>query len=122
MDRIGPTVRGMVTLIVVILAAWWLVQVALRLGTAPVKDQGGNIVLDEYQRAKDILLVVLPLVTTTFGYWFGAQGRERAERQVNDAKQAADSAETKYRAVLSVAPPDILQEAKKFYPGAFESP
>ena len=71
----------------------------------------GNVV-DQYQRAKDILLVVLSLVSTTFGYWFGVHGKERAEDR-------ADKAQTKLNAVVSNAPPEALEQARQKYPEAF---
>lgn len=105
--------RGVITLITVVLAAWWLGIVALRLGVQPVKDGSGNVVVDEYQRSKDILLVVLPLVTTTFGFWFGAQGKDQAQAQADQAKQQVTAI------VAASTDPDLLQKAKSSNPHAF---
>jgi hypothetical protein len=106
-------VRAIITLLLMAAAAWWLVEVATRLGMTPTKDQDGNIVLDEYQRAKDILLVVLPLVTTALGYWFGSQGKERAEDEANKAKD-------KLTAVAATSSdPELLANARRLYPTSF---
>lgn len=105
--------RGLITLVTIALAAWWLGIIALRLGVPPVKDGSGNIVIDEYQRAKDILLVVLPLVTTTFGFWFGAQGKDQAQAQADQAHQQLTAV------VAASTDPDILQKAKTSSPHAF---
>ena len=112
MARLEVALRSLFTLIVVALAVWWLLMVASRIGTAPTKDAQGNIVVDEYARTKDILLVVLPLVTTVYGYWFGAQGKTNAEAK-------ADKAQREFQAVVATGEPDLLQKAMTKYPEAF---
>jgi hypothetical protein len=111
-DKLNIWFRGIFTVAILLAAAWWLYVVASKLGKAPTKDAQGNVV-DEYQRAKDVLLVVLPLVTTAIGYWFGAQGKEKAEEK---ASQANDQS----RAIAAVSgDPDILAKARAKYPSAF---
>ncbi|MDQ2707546.1 MAG: hypothetical protein M3Z25_07870 [Actinomycetota bacterium] len=78
-----------------------------------VNTGSGNIVVDEYQRAKDILLVVHPLVTTTFGFWFGAQGKDQAQTRADQAHQQLTAV------VAASTDPEILQKAKTSSPHAF---
>src|SRR5262245_2336795 len=77
--------RFVLTLLLFALAVWWLIELAFQLGTAPTIDAQGKIVVDKFQRAKDILLVVLPLVTSALGYWFGAQGKEQEQERAESA-------------------------------------
>lgn len=113
MERVGVYIRGTITLAVILLATWWLVEVARRIGVPPTKGPDGNVVVDGFQQAKDILLVVLPLTTTAFGYWFGAKGAEKAEKD-------ADSAKREFAAVVATSPdPDLLKNAKNKYPEEF---
>jgi hypothetical protein len=102
-DDDGTKVRGFITAAVLLITVWWLWEVSRRIGTEPVKDDAGNVTVDEYQRAKDILLVVLPLVTTAFGFWFGSHGKEKAEKKAEDAERKTEEA----RAALST----VEQEA-----------
>ena len=107
-------IRGSVTAFVLLLALGWFFVVAKRLGTPPVVNEDGAVVLDEFQRAKDILLVILPLVTTAFGYWFGAAGADKAEKK-------AEQAQRENRALVS-ATPQALATARDKYPEAFGLP
>lgn len=112
MDTFNIVVRAVLTLFILAITVWWLVLVGAKLGIAPVKDANGTL-LDEYQRAKDILLVVLPLVTTAFGYWFGAQGKDKAEDD-------AAAARRELTAVLATSNnPNLLREARDNYPDMF---
>jgi hypothetical protein len=116
METFNTWIRGAVTAAILVVAAWWLVQVSNRLGTAPRTDAEGKIVVDEYQRAKDILLVVLPLVTTAIGYWFGVQGKDAAEKKADEATEAKT-------AILATSKdPDLLKSARDKYPTAFGLP
>jgi hypothetical protein len=99
------------TIILLALVTWWLWLVALRLSIAPTKDSAGNV-LDQYQRAKDILLVILPLSTTALGYWFGVQGKDKAEAQ-------AETANAQLTAVVDAAPEGTLKDAMEKHPKAF---
>lgn len=113
--------RPILTLIVVALSAWWLLEVSRRLGTAPTLDSEGNITVDEFQRAKDILLVVLPLTTITLGYWFGAQGKTAAETKADAAEKKAEEASAALTAVVATSTqPDLLRQAQQQYPQAFQ--
>ncbi len=113
-DTIKSLGAAVVTLVTASLTIWWLYEVASRLGLAPTKDDAGNIVLDQFQRAKDILIVVLPLFSAALAYWVGSQG-------ISAAKEEAASAKGKLDAVLDVSPEGILKRAKELHPTAFGS-
>jgi hypothetical protein len=60
MPEVLKVVGAIVALLITgALTLWWLIVVAQRLGMEP-KVVDGNVVLDEFQRAKDILLVCFP--------------------------------------------------------------
>ena len=111
--------RVIITAGLVVFVAWWLYLVARHIGDAPVVDTHGDVVLDKFQRAKDILLVVLPLLTTALGYWFGSEGKDQAEGKVKQAQKTAENEQTKVQALLQVTPEDQVKAAKKQYPVAF---
>jgi hypothetical protein len=113
-EKIKSLGAALVTLVTAALTIWWLYEVASRLGVAPTKDDAGNIVLDEFQRAKDILIVVLPLFSAALAYWVGSQG-------TTAAKEEAASAKGKLDAVLDASPEGILKKAKDLHPTAFGS-
>jgi hypothetical protein len=91
---------------------WWLVIVAHRIGVKPEVDNAGNVVLDQYGRSKDILLVVLPLFSAALAYWVGSAGTQ-------DAKKEAEGAKEKLDAVIDSAPQGALQRAKEMHPDAW---
>jgi hypothetical protein len=74
--------------------------------------EGGAVVLDQWSRAEDILLVVLPLFTATLAYWVGVQGTTEAKKEAQGAKQQLN-------AVLDQSPVDVLKKAKAAHPEAF---
>ncbi|MCW2622332.1 MAG: hypothetical protein JWL64_1934 [Frankiales bacterium] len=120
MERVNTIIRAFFTGLIFVMTLWWFFEVARRLGTAPQKDAEGNVVLDEYGRAKDILLVVLPLLTTVVGYWFGALGKEKADEKAARAEERADAAKAKTEAIAMVSSePDLLARAQQMYPQAF---
>jgi hypothetical protein len=108
MKTIGAFVATILTAAIVI---WWLVIVAQKLGVKP-EVENGNVVLDEFGRAKDILLVVLPLFSAALAYWVGASGTQ-------DAKKDAEGAKEKLDAVIDSAPQGSLQKAKEMHPDAW---
>lgn len=126
-DLVQTFIRAAFTLVVLAAAGWWLYEVSSRLGTAPTKDAQGTVVVDEYQRAKDILLVVLPIVTSVLGYWFGSQGKEKADAaatKANDeaskAKDEAHDAKQQLAAITAAAgDPELLTKARSLYPHLF---
>jgi hypothetical protein len=125
-DKAAMWIRGLVTLALFGLCAWWLVEVSRQVGSAPVHDADG-LVLDRFERSKDILLVVLPLLGTALGYWFGAAGRESAEGKARQASADAESAhqearqtEQRLSSVLATsADTDLLKRAREQHPEAF---
>ncbi len=92
---------------------WWLAVVLSRIGSAPTVTPSGAVIVDQYERAKDILLVVFPLATAAVGYWFGNQGRARAQEQ-------AQQAQSKVTAVLGTSDDgELLKKAAATFPAAF---
>lgn len=92
----------------------WSVAVWARLGEPPtyLKD-GKTVSVDEFVRAKDLFVLVLPLLTSVVGYWLGSQGTAKAEDK-------AAKADAKKDAVLAAAPPEVLAQARNLHPEAFE--
>jgi hypothetical protein len=111
-DKLKSIGAVAVTVITGLIAVWWLFEVSRRLGIAPTPGPGGDIVVDEFQRAKDILVIVLPLFTAAIGYWVGSQG-------TTEAKKDADEARDKLEAVVSEAPSDVLERARAKHREAF---
>lgn len=111
-DLIKAVGAGMFTVITAVIAVWWLYEVASRLGVSPTLDEGGTVVMDQFQRAKDILIVVLPLFSASLAYWVGSQG-------TTAAKEEAASAKDKLDAVLDASPAGVLAKAKTSHPQAF---
>ncbi|MGG5259303.1 hypothetical protein [Phycicoccus avicenniae] len=122
MDKAAMWVRGLLTLLLLGLAVWWLTLVAREMSTAPTVGKDGKVLLDEFQRAKDILLVVLPLLTTALGYWFGAAGKEKAEEGKAKAEATAEQKAQQLDSVLDAAPQGVLKDAKDKHPEAFGLP
>jgi hypothetical protein len=115
METVNTWIRASLTLLLLALTVWWLYYVAAHLGTTPTVDDEGNVILDQFERSKSILLVVLPLLTTALGYWFGAAGKAKAE-------EGADVAKAQLNSVLDVADKGVLETAKKAHPTAFGLP
>src|SRR5687767_15127287 len=102
-DKSGLDIRVRIgiTVLLFLIAAWWLYINAKNLGTpAGAQDANGNV-LDEFTSAKDILLVVLPLLTSALGYWFGAAGKDQAE-------QKAEQSRSQLSAVIDELEPGVL--------------
>jgi hypothetical protein len=100
------------TIVTAVIATWWLYVVYQKLGMKPEVDTAGKVVLDEYQRAKDILLVVLPLFTAALAYWTGSAGTTQAKQEANETKKQLN-------AVLDSSPEGVLERAKQAHPEAF---
>ena len=119
MKDFGTWVRMGITVILLAMAAAWLVVVYGALGDPTVKSADGSV-LDQFQRSKDILLVVMPLLTTALGYWFGSAGRQEAQNTASAAQGAADMAQRKLASVLdSSEESGLLDKAKEKDPEAF---
>jgi hypothetical protein len=90
---------------------WWLAVVLSKIGVAPVNSRG--IIVDQYQRAKDILLVVFPLAAAAVGYWCGNYGKAKAEDQARQAQK-------KVTALLGSSDDgELLKKAAASFPSAF---
>jgi hypothetical protein len=111
-EKIKSIGAAVVSLVTAAFAIWWLALVANRLGVKP-EVENGAVVLDQFQRAKDVLLVVLPLFSASLAYWVGSQGTEKA-------KKDADKATAKLQAVISTSPKEIVEEAMAKHPKAFQ--
>ncbi|MDF2145485.1 hypothetical protein [Knoellia sp. p5-6-4] len=119
MERTAMYIRAMITGILFVITAYWLLAVAGQISSVPTWDGQGHV-LDTYQRAKDVLLVVLPLLTTALGYWFGAAGREHAEAKAAQAMTEVKRTQQKLEGVLSTSrEQDLLSKAQTLYPDAF---
>ncbi len=116
MKDFGVTVMTVGAVIVSVLTfglvIWWLIVVQLLLDKPPIIENG-VIVLDQFQRAKDILLVVFPSFSAAVAYWLGS-------KEANAARALRNLAERRLLAVVDVAPPGILAEAEKRHPDAFQ--
>jgi len=84
-----------------LLTVWWLYLV--QLGQAPI-IQNGNVILDEFQRAKDILIVVLPLFSASVAYWLGSREVAEAKNEMVKARQETAVADQKLKALLEQGP------------------
>ena len=112
-DKFKSVGALIVTLSTFGLTVWWLVLIAQRLGQTPTVDAKGNVTLDTYQRAKDILLVVLPLFSAACAYWVGSAGTAKA-------KEGEQIARDQLTAVVDVSAADVLATAKSKHPEAFK--
>lgn len=122
MEKAALYIRAVLTGVLFLMTTYWLLEVAGQISTFPTRDNEGHV-LDTYQRAKDVLLVVLPLLTTALGYWFGAAGRENAEAKAIQAMSDARRTQQKLEGVLgSSREHDLLSKAQSLYPDAFGLP
>jgi hypothetical protein len=108
-----------VTILTAVIAIWWLYVVATHINVQPVVNASGAVVLDEYARAKDILLVVLPLFTATLAYWVGAKGTSDAKEETAEAKKQTEKTQAQLNAVVDVSDRGILKNAMTEFPEAF---
>lgn len=111
MEKVKGVGAIVITLLTGAVTIWWLALVAQRLGVRPVVENG-SVVLDEFQRTKDILLVVLPLFSAAVAYWVGS-------REAKDAKEEAATTKEQLTAVLDQGEANLLKRAKETYPEAF---
>lgn len=88
-DTIKSTGSIIVTILLFIVVGFWIWFVARNLGKTPTYNADGTVKLDEYSRAKDILVIFVPLLTTAVGFWFGSQGTVQAQKQTAVANQTA---------------------------------
>lgn len=131
-DKLKAGGAVLVALFTGVLVVWWLALVAQRLNVQPVVKEG-TVILDEFQRAKDILLVVLPLFSATVAYFVGNQGAEKAKEDAKTAKEETQSAkqetaevkreaakaDMRSLALFEAAPEEVIQKARQLNAEAF---
>lgn len=110
----GEWTRLALTLILLAVLVWWLCEVRVRLDVEPIVKNGA-VALDPFKNAQNILLVVLPLASTALGYWFGAQGKEKAQA-------TAEAASAQLNAVVDSSKEPLLKKAMEINPKAFGLP
>jgi len=116
-----------VTLFIFVIVGAWLYFTATKVGVAPVFNSKGIPTIDQYGRAKDILLIVFPLATAAVGFWFGNQQTAQAQKQADTATQSAQLAhaqarqsQAKVEAILGASnDTELIQKAKAASPSAF---
>jgi len=119
MKYFGSWVRALITFALLVGAGLWLIEVADTVGVPIVKSSDGTV-FDQFQRSKDILAVITPLLTTALGYWFGSAGRKEAQTTATAARAEADLAHRRLAGVLdSSSEPGLLARARDVDPGAF---
>lgn len=111
-DQIKTVGAGVATVLTGLIVIWWLIVVASVLDVAPEVNAQGAVVLDQFQRAKDILLVVFPLFSASVAYWVGSSGTAEAKKDVA-------AAQGQMNAVLDKAPQGTLEQAKAAHPDVF---
>ena len=122
MEKFGTWVRALLTFALLVGVALWLVEVASTIGIPVVKSSDGTV-FDQFERAKDVLAVITPLLTTALGYWFGSAGRQEAQTTASAARAEADQAHRRLAGVLdSSSEPGLLAKARVADPDAFGVP
>jgi hypothetical protein len=120
----GPMI---VTLISFAIVCWALYYVFINLHTVPIVNNGA-VTLNPLQNAKDALTAVIPFASAAVGFWFGADGKSKAQDQAQQAqdqvsaeRDRAAKAEQQKSAMLSAAPDakDLLDKARAIAPEAF---
>lgn len=118
-DDIKNAGTVIVTVLIFIFVGMWSIALWQNLGKAPVPAHKGlSLGMDEYARAKDIFILVLPLLTTAVGYWFGSQGTVKAQQRAADADTARNQAlEARSEAqVQAAASKALLDHIKAAHP------
>jgi hypothetical protein len=120
----GPMI---VTLISFGIVCWALYHVFANLNTAPTVNNG-TVTSDPLQNAKDILTFVIPFASAAIGFWFGSDGKSRAQDQAQQAQDQVSTArnlvvraDQQKAAVLQAAPDaqSLLDKARQIAPEAF---
>lgn len=112
--------RLAITAVLLLGCGWWLWVVSQNLSVRAEVGADGAIVLDQFQRAKDVLLAVLPLLTLALGYWFGTQGTAKAEEKADKATADAKNAEERIATIVGASQDtDLLTRARQQNPRAF---
>ncbi len=116
----GMIARLAITVVLLLGCGWWLWVVSQNLSVRTEVGPDGVIVIDQFQRAKDVLLAVLPLLTLALGYWFGTQGTAKAEEKAEEATAEAKGARDRIEAIVAASSDtDLLSKARSQNPRAF---
>jgi hypothetical protein len=76
------TGAAIASIIILVFVVAWSAVVLAKLDTAPTVGTDGKTVLyDTFGRAKDIFVLVLPLLTTAAGFWLGSVGTANAKAE-----------------------------------------
>jgi hypothetical protein len=110
-----------------LLVTTWIVVVVNQIGTVPVYNSDGSVRMDEYSRTKDLLALLLSLLTTAAGFWFGSQRDQVRRKSRPPPPPIRETAQDQRAAILSVSPPmpgggNVLKVAKEANPDAFGVP
>lgn len=122
-ERVKSTGTIAVTVLVFILVIVWMVAVWRNLGKAP-HYRKDTLSYDEFTRAKDVLVLVLPLLTTAVGYWLGSQGTAAAQKKAETAENKASEAQKQASDAHaeSARRQGQLEQLEKTHPQAFRGP
>lgn len=119
------TGAAVASIVIMLFVVAWSVVVLFRLNTPPhVGKDGVTVTYDTFQRAKDIFVLILPLLTTAAGFWLGSVGTANAKAEAANAKQETSDVKDQKEALLSAsrvlpANTDLLTAAKDLHPEAF---
>jgi hypothetical protein len=121
--RMGTVIVSAALFVIVLV---WLVIVAMNLGKAPIYHSDGAVELDQYARAKDILALVSPFLTTVLASGLVRRERFKPKDKPPTPPLRRGSAGAR-SAILSVAPPTrdgtyLLTAAKAAHPVAWDLP
>lgn len=112
---------SMVVTILIFIAFFWTLYYVFKYINNPVtKDAAGNV-KNTFGNAKDILLIVGALTTTAAGYWFGSDGKSKAEAVATTAtNQATEAQQVATTAVKDAAASKaLLDHVRATHPQAF---
>lgn len=120
MDKwLKPVGALVVTVFTAVILLWWLFLVQDKIGSIPTLDDEGNVILDEWQRAKDILLVIVPLFTAAMGYWIGSKESADAREDAATAQEQRVEAEKRVGALSGALSPEAFGDLQAKYPKLF---
>ncbi len=108
-----------VTVLVFVAFFWTLYYLLHNISDTP-KMTGTTTIRDQFDRSKTAIGFTAPLVTLALGYWFGADGKAKAEAKAEGAVAEAKQANAETKAVLSVVQdPEIVTKARQVDSRAF---
>lgn len=111
---------AVLTLVVLIGVAAWLFTVARNIDVSvSLAEDGRTVVKDPFTRSKDILSLILPLLTTLVGFWVGTKGTEEAKEETSKAK-AQREAFKEVAKDKAASGEDIYELARDKRPTAFD--